>query len=511
MAGGRFTGTTNLSYIKPTLSWSYTYNDVYDTCYVTVTFYAEKTDPGYAYIEGNGNFQILIDDTWSSTYKDWVRITSGQGETKIFAFSHTVAMYGATTKSIKIQVTGGFTGGRSWVSTACGFYLTLDKNADKPPEPSTATVTPTVVADGANTCTVTIKKYISGTAYYKITWRLGNQRYTGQYGDIYSVSYTVPAAWASEISGTSAKAYVDLETYTDSWYTEKIEPTKTYEFTVTVPAGAVPTVQQGWASITPDNTGTNAPAGMYVQGFSKLKATFDGTKVTAPAGTTIKGYRLDYAGMGYGSPYITGVLNAAGQQSATAVVIDNRNRTASTNFTFTVESYANPTLGNPVAYRSNVSGSKNDYGTYVTVKAVANVSYLGGKNPYSLTAQIKEAGGQYGPAQGMQSGENLIISDKSKNTSYYVLITLTDTMGRSATSEILVPAAPPEQTGTEPDLRGFDIKDGGLGAAFGTAALQEGWLIIHYKEGLALTVGRKLKIGDTTLSEEELKALKQML
>ena len=509
MAGGQFVGSTNLNYVKAVMNWSYSYDTYSDSCHVTVTFYARWNDSGTGNISGNGNFEIIIDDA-NSTHYGYVTVGYGLGDVKIFAFSHDVKMLGATTKQIKLQLKGGLISGKSWVSTTCGLLLTLDKNADKPPEPSTATVTTSVPADGLSRCYVYITKKIS-VASYKIVWRLGAKSYTNYYGDIAQADYLIPADWADVIGGASATAYVDLTTYNGSDYTEEVSPTLTYEFTVTVPASAAPQVQAGWVDIEPDNTGTNAPAGMYVQGFSKLKATFDASKVTAPSGATISGYRLDYMGQQYGAPYITDVLRQTGLQIATPVVTDSRGRTASANIAFTIEAYANPTLSKPQAYRSSADGSASAVGTNICVNAIAVFSSLQGKNHGTLQAQWKVAGGEYGQAIPMQSGVNLIISNINRYTSYYVLITLTDRMGSKATSEILVPAASAPEQGTEPDFRGFAIKDGGLGAAFGTTPKDEGWLVVHYSEGLALTTGRKLKIGNTEIDEEQLKALLGML
>lgn len=507
MAHGTYDkGTTSVRYIRPRLEWNSTANMEANASIVTVTLWAQNTASGTGWVDGVGTWQIFIDGACSGNLSQYVRVQAGQGWTEIASWTKTVSHDADGTKSIKIQAIGGISSASVWHSTTAGVVIELDRIVKGASE---AYCTPSVDVNGINRSTVMITP-AAPNLYHRVTWRFGGFSHA-QSGTETSMSYALPTTWLGALpSAVSGTAHVDLETFSDSDLSAKIGSTQTCDFTITVPASFVPTWNDGWAEISPDNAGTSVKGNVYVAGHSRAKVHFDPTKVTASAGTSIQSYWIEYAGRTYDSPYVTPVLLAAGENSVRAWVRDQRGRTASQALPFRVLSYTGPSLTDVQVYRCSASGEPSDSDAYASVKATANVSDLDGANQWTLGAQIKPVGGDYGESKAMRSGEALLLGGLEAQTSYMVRILLSDSMGAATSHEALL-AASSTGGGDAPSLRGFHIRDGGLGAAFGMQAEEDGWLSVHYAHGLRLTEGRKLRIGNTELSEAQLIALLNLL
>lgn len=506
MASGVYDGgRTSVSYIKPRLAWESIANAATNSSTVNVTLYAKNTASGTGYVDGTGAWQIMIDGQYSGKLEAYVKVQAGEDWTPVVSWSTQVAHDADGTKTIKLQATGGISSSSPWNSTTCGVSgVELDRIVK---EASTATVNTPMAVDGATKSTVTINAGASGL-YHKVKWAFGAYTHTAQTSGTSAV-LTVPLSWLSQIpTATSGTATITVTTYADSGYTSQIGSPYTLQATWTVPASIVPKVTSGWAAVSPVNSNANVPAGIYVAGVSKAKVTFDASKVTAQGGTTISGYKITYGGAAYGSPYTTPLLSA-GTASITAAVTDARGRSTSETLQVTVYSYANPSLSEILVYRSLANGAASSVGTYAAIRARANVSSLGGANSYSMSAQIKQAGSSYGAGHAMRSGVQLFLAGLDTAENYYVLITLEDALGNRATSETLITAGEGSADAGGPTFLGMNLKDGGNGAGFGCEA-EEGYLSCAYTNGLKIING-KIMIGETALSEVQLKALLSLL
>lgn len=504
MASGRYeNGSTSASYIKTGLIWQSTPNTAENTSEVTVTLIAANIASGSGYVDGTGGWYIHIDGQISPKQQPYVMLQAGGGWIEVCTWTTTVAHETDGSKSIKIQATGGISSASAWNSTTCGLIVELDRIVQSA---STATVNSPMAVDGVTRSYVAI----SGApgVFHTVKWAFGEYEHTTVGAETFAY-LTVPAAWLAAIpTETSGTCRITVTTYSDRECTQQIgEP---YELSAvwTVPAGMAPTAADGWAAMSPVQTVENAPAGTYIAGVSKAQVTFDTSKVTAPAGTTISGYRITYGGQNYESPFITPLLSA-GALSVTATVTDARGRSTSTTLTAEALAYANPALSGISVYRSTSAGTGSDVGTYAAVTATANVSSLNGANTYSLTARIKQAGGEYGEARTLASGEQMLISGIETDANYYVMITLTDALGNSAASETLIAAGESGGGGGGPTLLGMHLLDGGTGAGFGCTA-EDGYMAIAYASGLKIKNG-KLIIGETEISEAQLQALLSLL
>lgn len=506
MASGVYDGgATSVSYIKPRLVWESTPNAATNTSTVTVTLYAINTSSGTGYIDGTGAWQIIIDGQYSGKIEAYVKVQAGQDWVRVVSWTTTVAHDADGSRTIKIQATGGISSSSQWYSTKCSTDIVLDTIVKSA---STATVNSPMAVDGVNVSTVTINAAASGL-YHKVYWHFGTYWHE-EYTAGASASFTVPTWWLEQApTTTSGTATITVETYADSGYTSLIGSAYTTYATWTVPASMVPNVAAGWVNMVPAQTNTNAPQGIYIAGISKAQVVFDTSKVQASPGATIAEYRITYGGVNYYSPFVTPLL-PAGNLQVIATVVDSRGRSASETLTGTVYSYANPTLSGVEVYRSTVNGTPSSIGTNIYVKANANVSTLDGAIGYSMQAQVKIVGGEYGFAYTMTSGERLLIDGMLTTGNYYVLITLTDGLGNSTSIETLVPAGEDDTSGDGPSYLGMHLREGGNGAGFGSKADEEGYMKVAYTNGLKIVNG-KLTIGETALSEAQLKALLSML
>ena len=503
MASGVYdNGSTSSSYIKPRLVWTSTPDVASNSSLVKVELWAQNTSSGSGYVDGTGAWQIMIGDQWSGKLEAYVRVQAGAGWVKVVEWSRIVPHESDGTKTIKIQATGGISSSSQWSSTKAGFIAELDRIYKTG---STATATSVIAVDGSAAVTVNINPGFAG-AYHKVVWTFGSRSHEVT-GATTSASHVIPTAWLDQIpTAVSGTGSVTVTTYADAACTQQVGSAVSIAFTATVPANMVPTLNGGWASVAPDNSGTAAPSGVYVVGYSKAKVTIDSSRVAASPGTYILGYRIEYAGKSYGTPFTTPTITTAGTNTVRVVAVDARGRESAQSFTFTAYAYANPTLSGVAVYRSNSGGTATDNGGYAAVRATANVTSLGGVNTYTLTAKIRTAGGSYGAAHALTSGQLMTLAGLSVTENYYVRIDLSDRMGNSTYNEVLIPAGSVQIE----ELRGFQNKDGGRGAGFGTPASAEGWMRVGYEGGIEIVRG-KLRIGNTEISEAQLIQLLNLL
>lgn len=186
-------------------------------------------------------------------------------------------------------------------------------------------------------------------------------------------------------NATSGTAKVTVTTYSGS---TKIGSAVSKNFTVTVPASVVPTISA--VSIAETVSGINAQFGGFVQSKSRVKIT---TTAAGVYGSTIKAYKTVIDGKSYTGPApTTGVLNTAGNRTATITVTDSRGRTASTTKTITVIAYAAPKINTFTAIRANGLGTADDNGTNALARIKFSVSAVNDKNTKSYTVEYRQKG-----------------------------------------------------------------------------------------------------------------------
>ena len=263
--------------------------------------------------------------------------------------------------------------------------------------------------------------------------------------------------------------------------------TKTVSFTATVPQSMKPALTNGWAAVSYDNSGTKASGiAAWVQGYSKAKAVFNGSKVTCKQGASIAKYAVMYLGKTVEeSPYRTETISTT-SATVRCTVTDSRGLTAWEDFNISLLEYTPPALVGADLFRSDGEGTAADGGLHIAGVARARYSELGGLNSVTLKGYWKLVGGSYGAGETLTVGTVGLVTGNveiSADRSYIALLVLTDSLGNSARYEENIPT----------ERVAFHLKEGGNGAAFGKAAETE--YVLELAEDWELKGGKKAGAG----------------
>ena len=246
--------------------------------------------------------------------------------------------------------------------------------------------------------------------------------------------------------------------------------TSTTSFTLYLADSVKPTVSSGWETASYVNSGGASSFAAYVQGYSKLRITFNASKITHGAGASLSKYRLTVGGKNYDTTSTTvtsDTLTSSGSVSYTVYVYDTRGRYASYTGSITVNAYAAPTISSSSIFRSNSSGVADSSGAYISVKATASVSSVNGLNSGTLRTRYRPSGGSWSGWTTLTSGTASVIGGAlSPTTTYIVAVELTDTMGNTASTQATIPT----------ESVTFNALEGGNGFAFGKYAETENLL-----------------------------------
>ena len=296
--------------------------------------------------------------------------------------------------------------------------------------------------------------------------------------------WLVPESLAAQIpNDPSGTGTLTCETYSGS----TIIGTKSVPFTASVPGSMKPAITPGWATVTYDNSGTKASGiAAWVQGYSKAKAVFNGSKVTCKQGASIAKYAVTYLGKTVEeSPYRTETISTT-SATVRCTVTDSRGLSDYEDFEIAIHPYAPPALTGAMLYRADGDGAASDSGTHIAGRATANYYPIGGENAATIRGYWKAVGGSYGSGEALSSGVTGIISGSaviSTDRSYVAKLVITDSLGNTAEFEDSIPT----------ERVAFHLKEGGNGAAFGKVAETE--YVLELAEDWELKGGKKAGAG----------------
>ena len=245
-----------------------------------------------------------------------------------------------------------------------------------------------------------------------------------------SYSWTVPIGLASSVpNGTSISVTVICRTYNGSTNLGD----KYTSFTAYVPSSVVPSM--GTPTVSRVDNGVPSGWGVYVKGYSKV--TIAMTSVSGSYGSTIKSYSITGPNLSSASSSATsGVLGSAGTNTYTCTITDSRGRTASKTVSISVVDYAKPSIS-VSASRCNSDGTISSSGTYVSFTAYATYASVSGKNG---TLGLASCNGV--STNDFYSGVTKILAANCAiNTSYTLTVSVTDTLGNSASASVTIPTA----------------------------------------------------------------------
>lgn len=285
-----------------------------------------------------------------------------------------------------------------------------------------------------------------------------------------SKSWTPPVSLASRIpDAASGIGTIYCDTYSGS----TLLGTKSVSITLTIPSSVVPSAGKLTAAVTEDTSGT----GQFVRGMGKAAVSLSGA--AGVYGSTIKSYSVSGGGWSSNeSTLTTGILQAAGEITFTAVVTDSRGRTAQTTCQIEVIAYDKPGISSLSVYRCDSTGAKKNAGTYAAIEIKASYSAITG-NTVTLKAAYKlTSDASYGNDTVLtNSGKTVIGGALSASHTYDVRITVADKFNTATVTASLR---------TKNVI--WSVLPKGLGFAIGKVAELANWLDVAWNTRVRGTV-----------------------
>lgn len=231
-----------------------------------------------------------------------------------------------------------------------------------------------------------------------------------------SVNWTPPLTLADQIPN-SASGTGTLTCITYNGGTEIGR--QSINFTLTVPSNVTPSIN----SFTPSIASTKPyGCGLYVKNHSTV--TWN-VSVSGACGSTIRkcvisGQNLSKTFTESSTPYpdevsytaTSSTLTIAGKKTYTAIVTDSRGRTAKATGYITIMDYNPPVITSVNSFRSNVDGTSNGAGEYVTHQLTTSFYRLYGKNNIKIEVFSKKSSDS-------TYSNSVIIKNDSSNTVTY--------------------------------------------------------------------------------------------
>jgi len=357
------------------------------------------------------NFTASLSGNQTKTiYTKTVTVAHAANGTKTCSFS--------ATAGINVTLSGTYYG--NVTASGSGTFNTIARAS------TISSVTSSVSVNGTNAVTVNITRAASSFTH-TVVFSFGSYSKTTT-GVGTSTSYAIPTSWLNAIpSATSGTAKVTVTTYSGS---TKIGSAVSKNFTLTVPSSVVPTISG--VTVAETISGINAQFGGYVQSKSRAKVTIT---ASGALGSTIKAYKTVLDGKTYtGSAPTTGVLNTAGNRTATITVTDSRGRTASTTRTIAVIAYAAPKINTFTAVRANGLGSADDNGTMALARIKFSIAPVSNKNSKSYKVEYRPKSSETWTEAATGSvysyDSNMLLNiNLNTDTSYDLRLSLTDHFG----------------------------------------------------------------------------------
>lgn len=242
-----------------------------------------------------------------------------------------------------------------------------------------------------------------------------------------------------------------FRTYSDSGYSTQVGNADAKDVELHIPDDnstkptATVTVSPVSSLAAPFNT-------LYIAGRTKADVNF--TNVAGKYNATITGYEVSVGGVGYGSPYTSGYLTAAGTVEVVARVTDSRGFTRVYTSQITVIAYAPPKIQDVVAERCDKNGNPSESGTYLKITATRSYHKVisGGvqKNFCKIRYRYKlSSAGSYSSwttiLEGSSTSSDTVVTGAllsgalSAQSTYIVQVQAIDDIGEQGYTAITVP------------------------------------------------------------------------
>lgn len=258
--------------------------------------------------------------------------------------------------------------------------------------------------------TIQISRAVSSFTHTLI-WHFGNQNGTivSQTSNS-SVTWTPPLTLADQIpNSVSGTGTLTCITYNGGTEIGR----KTINFTLTVPSDVIPSINSFTSSIASTKP---SGCGRYVKNHSTVtwNVSVSGVRGSTIRKCVISGQNLSKTFTESSTSYTatSSTLTIAGKKTYTVIVTDSRGRTAKATGYITIMDYNPPVITSVNSFRSNIDGTLNGAGEYVTHKLTASFYRLDGKNNIKIEAFSKKSSDS-------TYSNSVIIKNNSSNTVNY--------------------------------------------------------------------------------------------
>lgn len=307
----------------------------------------------------------------------------------------------------------------------------------------------------------------SASFWYKLKFSIKNWSYTteaihpNQTSAYTYTGYTIPLDAAREItSGFIGQMTVTLYTYPNSTATTHTGSPSSKNVMVTVPPSTLPTVS--FVRVEPVHSLPGAFDGLYVQGYSKVKATLTAeTQYDA----VIKYYDIKVDGWTYGGEerdsytpgeqvsYTSAPPASTGEISIVGHAVDSRGYGGYTDAKkINVIPYTMPKMQNVAAKRCDAKGNPDDSGTYLKISAKRVYSKVESdnvqKNFCAIRYRYKSEHGSYGSWVTILAADNTskdeitteaLLGTLAVDTTYLVQVGVVDDIGNESYTTVAIP------------------------------------------------------------------------
>lgn len=285
---------------------------------------------------------------------------------------------------------------------------------------------------------------LTASLAYKLRFAMGNWSDTtgvispGRTTEYTYSDYAIPLDAAYQIpNDPTGIMTVTLYTYLDSSCGTLLGE-DSENFTVTVPNNANTQPEPGMSLSAVSALGS-AFSGLFVQGYTKLAASFAGT---GKYGASVVSYEMRVVGKTYGDPYVSDYLTQTETITVTGTAVDSRGYPGTVTQQITVIPYDVPKIQVSVCGRCDAGGNLTDSGTYLKIQAsrVYNKVEAGGaqKNFCTIRYRYKLESGKYSQWDTILPGSDLstdtvttgaLLGSLSASSTYTVQISAIDDVG----------------------------------------------------------------------------------
>ncbi len=363
--------------------------------------------------------------------------------------------------ALNLSIAGSFTIGGADLQ---GGSVSVSYKCTDIPRASSFTLSASRVNPGESvTVSITVK---SSTFSHIVKYSAGSHSGSvSAAAGVTSASFSIPASWFNSFT-TSAAFSVTVTLETRKGTTLVGKATDTLRVVAPDTNDFIPDF-----SISLSDVGA-LPSGIigYVKGKSVLKVATQ--NVSMKYGATLKSVSVSVGGITKTALPATFSLNTAGTVEVFVKLTDSRNMVRAYTQNISVYNYVAPSVSITSLTRCNSDGTENNAGTYAKLRLILNYVSVNSQNTVTLKIKHRKSGEDEGTEATYAAATTLVLSGFGDiTTSYIVDVSITDTFtSRPFTiSRILSSAYVP-----------FNIRNGGMGAAFGGYSERDNELKVCY-------------------------------